>query len=53
MLVAKWAKQLEAEKEPEIKQPKEIVKVPEPQKEPTSKDQKNENGKPILKIYKN
>jgi hypothetical protein len=50
MLVAKRAKQLETEKEPEVKQPKEIVK--EPQKEPTSKDVKTKTDNPYLKYIK-
>jgi 5-methylcytosine-specific restriction endonuclease McrA len=50
MLVAKRAKQLETEKEPEVKRPKEIVK--EPQKEPTSKDLKTKTENPYLKYIK-
>ncbi len=50
MLVAKRAKQLETEKEPEVNQPKEIVK--EPQKEPGSKDFKTKTGNPYLKYIK-
>jgi hypothetical protein len=50
MLVAKRAKQLEKEKEPEVKQPKEIVM--EPQKEPTSKDLKTKPENQYLKYIK-
>ena len=50
MLVAKRAKQLETEKEPEVKRPKEIVK--EPQKEPTSKDLKTKTENQYLKYIK-
>ena len=50
MLVAKRAKQVETEKEPEVNQPKEIVK--EPQKEPGSKDFKTKTGNPYLKYIK-
>jgi hypothetical protein len=50
MLIAKRAKQLEKEKEPEVKQPKEIVV--EPQKEPTSKDLKTKPENQYLKYIK-
>jgi 5-methylcytosine-specific restriction endonuclease McrA len=41
---------VETEKEPEVNQPKEIVK--EPQKEPGSKDFKTKTGNPYLKYIK-
>ena len=50
MLVAKRAKQLETEKEPEVKPPKEIVK--EPQKQPPPKDLKTKTDNPYLKYIK-
>jgi len=50
MLVAKRAKQVETEKEPEVKRPKEIVK--KPQKEPGSKDLKTKTENPYLKYIK-
>ena len=50
MLVAKRAKQLETEKESEVKQLKEIVK--EPQKKSNSKDFKMKTENPYLKYIK-
>jgi hypothetical protein len=50
MLVAKRAKQLETENEPEIKQPKEIVEAP--QKESSSKDLIRKTENPYLKYIK-